>query len=74
MGGTCTTIKHENHRFKVGVGRIKSRSRKRGAEQGPAKDPFAQKGPSWYELLHVGHPGWRKAEGYTEHLADLTLD
>lgn len=52
----------------------KKQSRKRGSYGiGPSQRPICLKGfSSRYELLHVGHPGWR-SRGYTEHLADLTL-
>lgn len=46
FGGTCTLLNMRITTSRDGV-RIKSRSRKRGAEQGPGEDPFAQKGPSW---------------------------
>lgn len=65
------TIKHENHNCEVRGERIKRQEQKMGARKGPLRPVLL--GRALLVLL-IGCPGWRKAEGYTEHLADLTLD
>lgn len=45
---------------------------KRGGEIGPFQTCLLRR--ALLVRLSGACPGWRKAEGYTEHLADLTLD
>lgn len=55
-------------------GKNKKQEQKKRRRTGPSRRPICSEGALWVLKSAVWHPGWRKAEGYTEHLADLTLD